>query len=109
VRADEGEQLQQNQLIEQVVLEPEDQLVPRVVPCDQLSPQAHVVPGVGSGRRPCVVPSPHLDQRLVVDAARHRPVVQRIRPDGHHAGNAGALECGRRRRAVGDVQPARGV
>ena len=46
-------------------------------------------------------------QRVVIEAARHRAVVQRIRPDRRGAANAGGSERHRDGAAVGHVQQAR--
>src|SRR5205085_5646496 len=59
--------------------------------------------------RPGEVARAHVEQLLVAQAGRHRPFVERIRPNRTRARNARRLDETSGGRAVGDMQPARVV
>ena len=103
------QQLNQVELIEEIVLEPEDQLVVRLMPCDDVTPSAHVIHRIpptrfGPASVGRVVLTAHVDQLGVRQSARNGAVMQRVGPDGVRPGHARLCQRHRDRRAVRDVQ-----
>jgi hypothetical protein len=108
---DRGEPVQvpyQDQLVEQIVLEPEHDLVVRVKPFERGVPRAQAGQHLGlgliePGRQ---VPRPHLAEGVRGKAGGSRAVVQDIRPDGRYAADRRAFELKPGRIAVEHVQHA---
>jgi hypothetical protein len=106
--ANPNEQLNQVQLIEQVVLKPQDQLVVRVVLFDRVSPLPEVVGGIQGriGSRPCSRGQTALageeldadaDQFSIAQLCGNGPFVQRVGPDRTSTWNTGGFNrsgCG---------------
>ena len=82
--ANPGEQLNQVQLVEQVVLEPQNQLLVRLVAFDRDSPLPQVVHG--RDQVTDEMARAHVDQLRVAQAAGNRSVMKRICPDQHVPG-----------------------
>ena len=99
------QQLDQVELIEEIVLEPQHELVVvtrighRRAPTRQLGGDI-----VGFVRRCREKTRANAQQLIVGDVAWHGPVVKRIAPDHRPARHAGPLEQPGRAMAVGDVQ-----
>ena len=106
--ADAVEQLDQVELIEEVVLEPEHELVVARDVVDRGAPTLELGDHVADAVcRIGEVTSAHRDQLAIRRTLRHRPIVERIGPDRTRAGQPGALDQRRGRRPVGDVVIAR--
>ncbi len=109
--ANPRQELDEIQLIEQVVLEPQDQLVVRRVIPDDGSPLSEIVHRIddsgltGSGK----VARTDLDQFRIGQPARNWPFVEWIGPDGEAAWNLGGFDQLRRARTVRDVEEVRMV
>ena len=107
VLADPRQKLNEIQLIEEVVFEPQNQLLERFVTFDRGSPLPQVVHGVeGDVRRTSEMALTHVDEFCVGQPAWNGPFVERIRPDGRHTRNAGGSDEARRARAVRHVEKA---
>src|SRR5262249_44734621 len=108
VLAQPAEKLNEVQLIEQVVLEPQHELVVRLVRGDRLPPDSQIVHRIDVGRlvRSGQVAAANIDGLRVADAARYRPFVQRVAPDRSPAWNACLFDdrCGAR--AIGNMKEA---
>ena len=79
-----SEHLNQVQLIEEIVLVPEDELVVRRMFVDDLTPALQLGDGVRQSmliRRPGQMTSANLEQLLIGHVPGHWTFVQRVRPD----------------------------
>ncbi len=112
------EDLNQIQLVEQVVLEPQDQLIVRGVPSDRRAPLPQVVSGIQrrvAARprdpleigRPGELLRPYADQFGIAQSGRNWPFVQWVCPNRAAAWDTGRFYRPGGGRAVGDVQEAR--
>ncbi len=85
VLADPIQQLNQVQLIEQIVLVPEDELVVRRVVVDHLTPALQLGDRLGriDSRVPVTgeIAGTNLEQLFIAQVPGHRTIVQGIRPD----------------------------
>lgn len=102
------EHADQQELIEQVMLEPEDDLVKRAVVLQDVVPAGEVGEGRVVVRVAALgeVAGAHLAPALRRQPARHRPLVQHVRGDGHLAGDLGEPDRLGRDVAVGHVEHA---
>ena len=105
-----AQNLNQVQLIEQIVLEPQDQFVVGVVVFDDRAPAPEVVDGIRRRfrSRASEITRPDLDELGIAHAAGNRALVEWVRPDRHGAWNSCRLDRPRRRGTVRDVQKALG-
>ena len=101
---DPREHLNEIQLIEEVVLVPEDELVVGCVIVDDLTPAPQFGDGLCGDVITGQMASANLEQVFVVHVPRHRTFVQRVGPDGGPARNPGLLDRSCRRRAIGNVE-----
>src|SRR4030095_15476391 len=105
--ANPRQQLNEIQLIEEIVLEPQDQLFVELVMLDNLAPSRQVVYGIDvRGLRPCQISRTDVYQLGIREIAWNRALVQGIGPDRQSAGNRGCFDGHRRRRAIGHVKKA---
>src|SRR5262245_41759275 len=107
-RADPGEELNQIQLIEKVVLEPKDQLIVRLVTPNRFSPQSQIVDriDVGFRSRSSEISGTNVEQFRVSETARNRPFIKGIGPEGSRARNTSGFDQAGCRGAVRHVQVA---
>ena len=100
------QQLDEVQLIEQIVLEPQHQLVVAVVVVDGLAPSAQIGSDVGGAILRGKEASPDHQQFVVRHVARHRAFVQRIGPDPGATRHTRPFDQSCRAVTVGNVKNA---
>ena len=104
-----AQKLNQVQLIEEVVFEPEDKLVVGIIALDDLSPCLEAFHGIDARvlGRSAEEARAHFQERIVGQIARNRAVMKGIGPDRQQSRNAGLGNRSRCAAAIGDMQEAR--
>jgi hypothetical protein len=99
------EQLNQIELIEEIVFEPEDDLVVGLVVFDHLTPPPQIIPAIFAGFSISeVVAGPHFDELVVGKTSGHRAFIEWISPDRPRARDSCQRKRVRNGRSVGDVK-----
>jgi hypothetical protein len=104
-QAQVAEQLNEIELIEEIVFEPEYELVEGRVIIYDFTPPSEVIPAILSGGiRPEKKPGSHVHQLVVGKTSGHRALMEWISPDRPHARDSSQRKRVRNGRSVGDVK-----